>query len=69
MQTFRDLYGAPGNEPERYLYNGAKEIIDRGGVAVVAKLPYSNRSKDAFSAVTYRLVDPMRSSELSGEAA
>ena len=55
-QLFVDQYGYPTNEPERYLYNGVCEILDRGGICLVAKLPYVNESKDKFNCVDFKLV-------------
>lgn len=52
---FEDKYGYPTNEAERYLYNGAAEIIDSGGVCLVAKLPYFNKAKDRYTYTSYTL--------------
>ena len=54
-KTFENLYGFPTNEPERYLYNGVTEVLDRGGVCLVSKLPYANTSMSCLPTVTYRL--------------
>lgn len=54
-QYFEDEYGTPTNEIERYLYNGVMEVLDKGGICLVSKLPYDNMSKDRFSEVVYKL--------------
>lgn len=55
MQTFEQLYGTPTNEVELYLYTAAQEVIDKGGVCMVSKLPYDNDSKDRFTAVKFKV--------------
>ena len=51
--TFIDKLGAPSTEEERYLYNACTEIIDRGGVCIVAKLPYDNVESQGGGTFTY----------------
>lgn len=55
--AFHQHYGYPKNEAEKYFYNGVMEIIDRGGYAIAAKLPYMNDSKDKLTYASYTL-DP-----------
>ena len=52
---FEDKYGYPTNEAEKYLYNGASEMIENGGVCLVAKLPYFNKAKDRYTYTSYTL--------------
>ena len=63
MQTYLERYGAPTNELEKYLYNGAEEIISRGGRCLVSKLPYDNESKDKFAYTKYRVGSLVSSDE------
>lgn len=53
IDTFHEVYGYPQNEVERYFFNAACEIIDRGGICYATKLPYVNPAKDNFATVTY----------------
>ena len=46
LDTLENTYGTPTNEVERYFYNGIVEILSKGGIALAAKLPYVNDSKD-----------------------
>lgn len=55
MATFESLYGEPKNEVEMYLRTGVKEVLDKGGVCVVSKLPYDNLSKDRFAVARYKV--------------
>ena len=55
MNQFADEFGEPTNEPERYLYDGAAEIVRRGGRCVVAKLPYDNASNGMYAQLRYRV--------------
>ena len=48
-KTFEDEYGFPTNEVEKYFYNGALEILSKGGTLITSKLPYDNKSKDNFA--------------------
>lgn len=50
---FLDLYGTPTTEAERYLYYAVNEVVSQAGDCIVAKLPYSNLSKDIYGANTY----------------
>lgn len=51
--TFIDQYGYPTNIAETYFYNGAMEILNRGGILLTHKLPYDNDAKDKFTYVEY----------------
>ncbi len=66
-KTLKDLYGAPTNEPEKYFYNSAIEILGRGGIFLASKLPYDNLSKDKFAQVTYTVGSELISSNLSND--
>lgn len=57
-QTLVSEYGYPTNEPERYFYNGACEILERGGVLMASKLPYDNLAYDSFSYTDYKVLNP-----------
>ena len=48
-KTFENEYGFPTNEVEKYFYNGALEILSKGGTLITSKLPYNNKSKDNFA--------------------
>lgn len=37
------------------MYNGTAEMLDSGGVCLVAKLPYFNKSKDRYTYASYTL--------------
>lgn len=52
---YEDLYGVPTNEAEKYLYNSANEVLTRGGICLVAKLPYWNLAKDKYTYTSYTL--------------
>ena len=54
MGSFEKAYGTPSTEAERYLYNATQEILDAGGIATVAKLPYDNNVLDKFAYTEYR---------------
>ena len=55
MTEFVNIYGypEPNNEAEKYFYNSANEILNRGGVLYTSKLPYDNESLGKFSYTTY----------------
>lgn len=47
--TLDEMFGYPTNEPETWFYNGICEILDRGGIALAAKLPYDNASLQKYT--------------------
>ena len=51
--TLDDTYGIPTTEFERYFYNAAIEVLNRGGTCIAAKLPYYNQSKDKYNYIDY----------------
>ena len=53
--TFLNTFGAPTTEFEKYFYNAALEILDKGGTVYAAKLPYDNASKDMYTYTTYQM--------------
>lgn len=55
ITTFKQIYGNPTNEEEKYFYNAASEVLTNGGVLITAKLPYDNISKDKFEYVDYSI--------------
>ena len=55
MNSFIQNYGYPQNEAERYFYNGAFEVLNRGGYLFASKLPYDNKSLDQYSFVSYKV--------------
>lgn len=59
MEVFLRVFGSPTNEPERYFYNAASEVIARGGQCIMTKLPYDNLSKDKFTYTDYILDDTL----------
>lgn len=64
IKTLQDTYGTPTNEIERYFYNSAIEILNTGGVLLMSKLPYYNKSKDNFSYVDYSVNSQLMSLDL-----
>lgn len=55
VQTLQETYGVPTNEPEKYFYNAGVEILNKGGILLMSKLPYDNESKDKFTYVDYEI--------------
>lgn len=55
LKTFNDYYGQPETEAEKFLYAGIKEVLSKGGVPLVSKLPYANDAKDHFAYVDYKV--------------
>ena len=55
LDTLENTYGTPTNEVERYFYNGIVEILSKGGIALAAKLPYVNDSKDKYAQVSWKI--------------
>ena len=53
MNTFVRNYGYPTTEAERYFYNGAYEILDRGGILYTSKLPYDNEVLNKYAYNSY----------------
>ncbi len=53
MKTFVNNYGYPTNEAERYFYNAAYEVINRGGYLLATKLPYDNESLKKYAFCSY----------------
>lgn len=64
-ETFHTLYGRPKTTFEKYLYNGVMSFLNRGGMAITAKLPYYNASKDAFTYTTYKVAGTVNSTNYS----
>lgn len=56
MNTFKNSFGIPKTEAERYFYNGAKEVLQRGGTLYCTKLPYDNESYGKFTYTSYKLI-------------
>lgn len=54
-QTLKDTFGEPSTEFERYFYNAGVEVLSKGGVLLMSKLPYDNPSKDSYSYCDYSL--------------
>lgn len=52
-KTLDNAYGIPTTEFERYFYNAAAEVLNRGGTCIAAKLPYDNDSKDRYNCIDY----------------
>ena len=44
-----EYFGTPTNEPETWFYNATNEILNRGGIALAAKLPYDNASLQRYT--------------------
>ena len=61
--TLDDEYGTPTNEPERYFYNACSEILDKGGIAIAAKIPYDNGALDKFTEVIYKMSPQIMSTD------
>jgi len=57
MAQFASVYGYPTNEAERYFYNAAREVMDRGGNLRCTKLPYDNATMNKFAFTTYEVDD------------
>lgn len=57
MDTFTNIYGYPKTEAERYFYNGAYEVISRGGNLYSSKLPYDNDSLDKYAYTSYEVIN------------
>ena len=55
LNTFTRTYGNPTNDAEKYFYNAAAEILNRGGTCYAAKLPYYNDSLDNFVYTSYSI--------------
>ena len=55
--TYVEKYGYPTNEPETYLYNSVCELLERGAVPLVCKLPYDNNSLEKYNFVEYSIGD------------
>ena len=55
--TLNEYYGTPTNELETWFYNAACEILDRGGIAITAKLPYDNASLQKYAWREWKLGD------------
>lgn len=53
FNSFINTYGYPTNEAERYFYNAAYEVFNRGGNLYATKLPYDNESLKKFSYCSY----------------
>lgn len=53
--TFVSEYGYPKNEPEKYFYNAAAEVLNRGALLVTAKLPYNNYQKSYYAKTVYNI--------------
>ena len=67
-QTLVDTYGYPTNEPEKFFFNAGVEILNRGGILLMSKVPYDNNALGQFNTVTYKLnpdVYDLSSSEYS----
>lgn len=47
--TLDATYGTPTNELETWFYNAICGILDRGGIAITAKLPYDNASLQKYT--------------------
>lgn len=47
--TRDELFGTPTNELETWFYNSITEILDRGGTALAAKIPYDNGSLERYT--------------------
>lgn len=55
--TLDEYYGTPTNELETWFYNAICEILNRGGVALAAKLPYANASLQRYAWREWKLGD------------
>ena len=60
MNTFVNYYGYPTNEAERYFYNAAYEVINRGGYLLTTKLPYDNESLRKYAFCSYTVDSTLR---------
>ena len=48
-------FGAPETEAERYFYYACKEVFDKGGNLIAARIPYNNNSQYLTPAVKYNI--------------
>ena len=55
--TLTSYYGTPTNELETWFHNGVCEILNRGGIAIAAKLPYDNASLQKYTWREWKLGD------------
>lgn len=55
INTLETTFGIPSTEPETWFYNGVREILDRGGIALAAKLPYDNGSFGRYAFKQYKI--------------
>ena len=62
MTQFKDEFGVPTNEAERYAFNAANIILNDGGEVVFAKLPYTGEL--VYPSIKYSLSP---SSTISGD--
>ena len=53
MREFRNFYGTPTNEVERYFYNAAEYLVGKGTTVVAAKIPYVDDNK--YVGVQYKV--------------
>ena len=60
MKTFVNNYGYPTNEAERYFYNAAYEVINRGGYLLATKLPYDNESLKKYAFCSYTVDEKLQ---------
>ena len=55
IQNFIDTYGSPETEEEKYFYNTAVEVLQRGGIFLGARLPYNNEALTSYASIDYSL--------------
>ena len=53
--TLLDYYGAPTTEAEKYFYNGAIEVLNRGGICLMSRPPYDNRQLNRYTFTDYEV--------------
>ena len=51
--SVKSYFGTPKTEAERYFFYACKEVFDKGGNLIAARIPYNNNAQYLTPAVTY----------------
>ena len=51
--SVKSYFGTPKTEAERYFFYACKEVFDKGGNLIAARIPYNNNSQYLTPSVTY----------------
>jgi hypothetical protein len=65
LATIKNYFGTPESEAERYAYYACKEVMNRNGSLLVARIPYDNDSNNFLPYTEYEIGSLVENNDIS----